>query len=211
MCPYEKCSTRSLVCTIVVAFYSAVATRGLPVKRFGEQSSLLFIARLYLQPSNPPNFTETSSNLCCAAMATTETMFTDRSDFDYDYETLRTTGLVLAIIMFVSGILIALILTHLAVKSQRQRFLRKLYRKCCSNGSKYSLTRTDSGYERSFLLYNFVNWMINKQGFGKASQFYRVFFGIHKELCEYYKDDHDSRCRIKHSNETELSPRYKCN
>lgn len=71
MCPYEKCSTRSLVCTIVVAFYSAVATRGLPVKRFGEQSSLLFIARLYLQPSNPPNFTETSSNLCCAAMATT--------------------------------------------------------------------------------------------------------------------------------------------
>ncbi|XP_008321729.1 FXYD domain containing ion transport regulator 7 isoform X2 [Cynoglossus semilaevis] len=108
MCPYEKCSTRSLVCTIVVAFYSAVATRGLPVKRFGEQSSLLFIARLYLQPSNPPNFTETSSNLCCAAMATTETMFTDRSDFDYDYETLRTTGLVLAIIMFVSGILIAL-------------------------------------------------------------------------------------------------------
>lgn len=91
------------------------------------------------------------------------------------------------------------------------QFLRKLYRKCCSNGSKYSLTRTDSGYERSFLLYNFVNWMINKQGFGKASQFYRVFFGIHKELCEYYKDDHDSRCRIKHSNETELSPRYKCN
>uniref|UniRef100_A0A3Q3MPZ9 FXYD domain-containing ion transport regulator n=1 Tax=Mastacembelus armatus TaxID=205130 RepID=A0A3Q3MPZ9_9TELE len=32
----------------------------------------------------------------------------DRSDFDYDYETLRTTGVILAIIMFVSGILIAL-------------------------------------------------------------------------------------------------------
>uniref|UniRef100_A0A8D0D7X8 FXYD domain-containing ion transport regulator n=1 Tax=Sander lucioperca TaxID=283035 RepID=A0A8D0D7X8_SANLU len=41
-------------------------------------------------------------------MATTETMFTDRSDFDYDYETLRTTGVVLAVVMFVSGILIAL-------------------------------------------------------------------------------------------------------
>ncbi|XP_069552326.1 FXYD domain containing ion transport regulator 7 [Brachyistius frenatus] len=41
-------------------------------------------------------------------MATTETMFPDQSDFDYDYETLRTTGVVLAVIMFVSGILIAL-------------------------------------------------------------------------------------------------------
>uniref|UniRef100_A0A8C2WIA6 FXYD domain-containing ion transport regulator n=1 Tax=Cyclopterus lumpus TaxID=8103 RepID=A0A8C2WIA6_CYCLU len=37
-----------------------------------------------------------------------ETMFPDRSDFEYDYETLRTTGVVLAAIMFVSGILIAL-------------------------------------------------------------------------------------------------------
>ncbi|XP_008299283.1 FXYD domain-containing ion transport regulator 7 [Stegastes partitus] len=41
-------------------------------------------------------------------MATTETMFPDQSDFDYDYETLRTTGVILAVIMFVSGILIAL-------------------------------------------------------------------------------------------------------
>ncbi|KAM8734522.1 uncharacterized protein AB9X84_023295 [Acanthopagrus schlegelii] len=41
-------------------------------------------------------------------MATTESMFPDRSDFDYDYETLRTTGVILAVIMFVSGILIAL-------------------------------------------------------------------------------------------------------
>uniref|UniRef100_A0AAQ4NTA7 FXYD domain-containing ion transport regulator n=1 Tax=Gasterosteus aculeatus aculeatus TaxID=481459 RepID=A0AAQ4NTA7_GASAC len=41
-------------------------------------------------------------------MATTETMFPDQSDFNYDYETLRTTGVVLAAIMFVSGILIAL-------------------------------------------------------------------------------------------------------
>ncbi|XP_042345565.1 uncharacterized protein LOC121945456 isoform X1 [Plectropomus leopardus] len=46
--------------------------------------------------------------LYCAAMATTETMFPDRSDFDYDYETLRTTGVVLAVVMFFSGIFIAL-------------------------------------------------------------------------------------------------------
>uniref|UniRef100_A0A673A930 FXYD domain-containing ion transport regulator n=1 Tax=Sphaeramia orbicularis TaxID=375764 RepID=A0A673A930_9TELE len=48
-----------------------------------------------------------------------ESMFPDRSDFDYDYETLRTTGVILAVIMFVSGILIAL--THLVPKFQRQR------------------------------------------------------------------------------------------
>ncbi|XP_075965301.1 uncharacterized protein LOC142969340 isoform X1 [Anarhichas minor] len=62
-------------------------------------------------------------------MATTESMFPDRSDFDYDYETLRTTGVVLAAIMCVSGIVIALIPAHLVPKSQRQRCLLKLYRK----------------------------------------------------------------------------------
>ncbi|XP_071325868.1 uncharacterized protein [Trachinotus anak] len=62
-------------------------------------------------------------------MATTESMFPDRSDFDYDYETLRTTGVILAVIMFVSGILIALIRAHLVPKFQRQRFPLKLYRK----------------------------------------------------------------------------------
>ncbi|KAG5855794.1 hypothetical protein ANANG_G00000380 [Anguilla anguilla] len=42
-------------------------------------------------------------------MATTGApMFVDQSDFDYDYETLRTTGVILAVVMFVSGILIAL-------------------------------------------------------------------------------------------------------
>uniref|UniRef100_A0A3Q1JAS9 FXYD domain-containing ion transport regulator n=1 Tax=Anabas testudineus TaxID=64144 RepID=A0A3Q1JAS9_ANATE len=48
-----------------------------------------------------------------------ETMFPDQSDFDYDYETLRTTGVILAVIMFVSGILIAL--THLVPKFQQKR------------------------------------------------------------------------------------------
>lgn len=60
-------------------------------------------------------------------MATTETMFPDRSDFDYDYETLRTTGVTLAVIMFVAGILIALSPAHLVPKFQRQRYLLKLY------------------------------------------------------------------------------------
>uniref|UniRef100_H3C5I2 FXYD domain-containing ion transport regulator n=1 Tax=Tetraodon nigroviridis TaxID=99883 RepID=H3C5I2_TETNG len=41
-------------------------------------------------------------------MATAETTFPDQSDLDYDYDTLRTTGVVLAAIMFVSGIVIAL-------------------------------------------------------------------------------------------------------
>ncbi|XP_047453596.1 phospholemman-like [Mugil cephalus] len=62
-------------------------------------------------------------------MATTESMFPDQSDFDYDYETLRTTGVILAVIMFVSGILIALTLTHLVPRFQRQRCLLQLYRK----------------------------------------------------------------------------------
>ncbi|KAG7475693.1 FXYD domain-containing ion transport regulator 7 [Solea senegalensis] len=61
-------------------------------------------------------------------MSTTETMFTDRSDFDYDYETLRTTGVVLAIIMFVSGILIA---------------LSKKFTKCVKSSSKSSSSATE--------------------------------------------------------------------
>ncbi|XP_043973469.1 uncharacterized protein LOC122831399 isoform X2 [Gambusia affinis] len=47
-------------------------------------------------------------HLCIAAMATAESVFPDQSDFHYDYETLRTTGVILAVVMFVSGILIAL-------------------------------------------------------------------------------------------------------
>ncbi|KAL2084458.1 hypothetical protein ACEWY4_019976 [Coilia grayii] len=42
-------------------------------------------------------------------MATTsEPIYPDQSPFDYDYDTLRTTGVILAVVMFVSGILIAL-------------------------------------------------------------------------------------------------------
>uniref|UniRef100_A0A3B5KJ53 FXYD domain-containing ion transport regulator n=1 Tax=Takifugu rubripes TaxID=31033 RepID=A0A3B5KJ53_TAKRU len=41
-------------------------------------------------------------------MATTETMFPDQSDFNYDYDTLRTTGVILAAIMSITGIVIAL-------------------------------------------------------------------------------------------------------
>uniref|UniRef100_A0AAY5K3W3 FXYD domain-containing ion transport regulator n=1 Tax=Esox lucius TaxID=8010 RepID=A0AAY5K3W3_ESOLU len=37
-----------------------------------------------------------------------ESMFPDQSDFEYDYETLRTTGVIIGVILFVSGILIAL-------------------------------------------------------------------------------------------------------
>uniref|UniRef100_A0A673Z5P3 FXYD domain-containing ion transport regulator n=1 Tax=Salmo trutta TaxID=8032 RepID=A0A673Z5P3_SALTR len=40
--------------------------------------------------------------------STRELMFHDQSDFEYDYETLRTTGVIIGVILFVSGILIAL-------------------------------------------------------------------------------------------------------
>ncbi|KAJ8332923.1 hypothetical protein SKAU_G00418190 [Synaphobranchus kaupii] len=64
-------------------------------------------------------------------MATTEeSMFVDQSDFEYDYETLRTTGVILAVIMFVTGILIAL--TRVRLKAhcyQRQKCLLRLYKK----------------------------------------------------------------------------------
>uniref|UniRef100_A0A673Z7D0 FXYD domain-containing ion transport regulator n=1 Tax=Salmo trutta TaxID=8032 RepID=A0A673Z7D0_SALTR len=50
-----------------------------------------------------------------------ELMFHDQSDFEYDYETLRTTGVIIGVILFVSGILIALTLIQQAPKYQRQR------------------------------------------------------------------------------------------
>ncbi|XP_062394688.1 FXYD domain containing ion transport regulator 7 isoform X2 [Sardina pilchardus] len=37
-----------------------------------------------------------------------ESNFPDQSAFHYDYDTLRTTGVILGVVMFVSGILIAL-------------------------------------------------------------------------------------------------------
>ncbi|KAK2844425.1 hypothetical protein Q5P01_011084 [Channa striata] len=49
-----------------------------------------------------------AGNVPVRAATSEETMFPDQSEFDYDYETLRTTGVILAVIMFVSGILIAL-------------------------------------------------------------------------------------------------------
>ncbi|XP_061808770.1 FXYD domain containing ion transport regulator 5 isoform X2 [Nerophis lumbriciformis] len=54
------------------------------------------------------HFTWRSSSTYTAAMGTTEAIFPEQRDFEYDEDTLRTTGMVLAIIMFVSGILIAL-------------------------------------------------------------------------------------------------------
>ncbi|XP_077455728.1 uncharacterized protein LOC144073617 isoform X1 [Stigmatopora argus] len=66
-------------------------------------------------------------HLCTATMATTEAMIPDHEDFEYDEETLRTTGLVLAIIMFVAGILIAL--NPLTVQYQRQMCPHQLFSK----------------------------------------------------------------------------------
>uniref|UniRef100_A0A8C7C252 FXYD domain-containing ion transport regulator n=1 Tax=Oncorhynchus kisutch TaxID=8019 RepID=A0A8C7C252_ONCKI len=57
-------------------------------------------------------------------LAHQELMFHDQSDFEYDYETLRTTGVIIGVILFVSGILIALTLIQQAPKYQRQRVSR---------------------------------------------------------------------------------------
>uniref|UniRef100_A0A3B3ZLZ7 FXYD domain-containing ion transport regulator n=1 Tax=Periophthalmus magnuspinnatus TaxID=409849 RepID=A0A3B3ZLZ7_9GOBI len=56
-----------------------------------------------------------------------ESMFPDRSDFDYDYETLRTTGLILAIVMFVSGILIALSKLKILFFTMMQMFWNNIF------------------------------------------------------------------------------------
>ncbi|XP_067304838.1 FXYD domain containing ion transport regulator 7 isoform X1 [Pseudorasbora parva] len=57
------------------------------------------------------------------AASTESYMPMDQSAFNYDYETLRTTGVILAVIMFVSGILIALNLVQWkALSHQRQKF-----------------------------------------------------------------------------------------
>ncbi|XP_059423792.1 FXYD domain containing ion transport regulator 6 like isoform X4 [Carassius carassius] len=50
-------------------------------------------------------------------------MYMDQSAFNYDYETLRTTGVILAVVMFVTGILIALNLVQWkALSHQRWKF-----------------------------------------------------------------------------------------
>uniref|UniRef100_A0A3P9L6Q6 FXYD domain-containing ion transport regulator n=1 Tax=Oryzias latipes TaxID=8090 RepID=A0A3P9L6Q6_ORYLA len=54
-------------------------------------------------------------------MATTEIMFPDQSDFEYDYETLRTTGVTLAVVLFVAGIFIALNPIPMVPKYQKQK------------------------------------------------------------------------------------------
>ncbi|XP_028837268.1 FXYD domain containing ion transport regulator 7 isoform X1 [Denticeps clupeoides] len=52
----------------------------------------------------------------------------DQSAFHYDYETLRTTGVILAVVMFVSGILIALSpVQWKGPRYQRQKFLLRPY------------------------------------------------------------------------------------
>uniref|UniRef100_A0A3P9H2I2 FXYD domain-containing ion transport regulator n=1 Tax=Oryzias latipes TaxID=8090 RepID=A0A3P9H2I2_ORYLA len=60
-------------------------------------------------------------------MATTEIMFPDQSDFEYDYETLRTTGVTLAVVLFVAGIFIALNPIPMVPKFQKQKFPLQLY------------------------------------------------------------------------------------
>ncbi|KAI5105821.1 FXYD domain containing ion transport regulator 7 isoform X1 [Silurus meridionalis] len=63
-------------------------------------------------------------------MATsTESAWADQSAFDYDYETVQTTGLILAVVMFVSGILIALsrVLWN-GFRPPKQRFPHSQYR-----------------------------------------------------------------------------------
>ncbi|KAK2910364.1 hypothetical protein Q8A73_008079 [Channa argus] len=89
---------------------------------------VLFIMGIALIVKRVTSIGTRAGNVPVQGETSEETMFPDRSDFDYDYETLRTTGVILAVVMFVSGILIALIPAHLVPKFQRQRYLLKLYR-----------------------------------------------------------------------------------
>ncbi|XP_041842769.1 FXYD domain containing ion transport regulator 7 [Melanotaenia boesemani] len=77
-------------------------------------------------------------------MATTESIFPDQSDFDYDYETLRTTGVILAVIMFVSGILIALSGVHPAdgmlLEWQNKKKDKLLFENSSSSGTQIPKT-----------------------------------------------------------------------
>ncbi|KAF7708163.1 FXYD domain containing ion transport regulator 7 isoform X2 [Silurus meridionalis] len=60
-------------------------------------------------------------------MATsTESAWADQSAFDYDYETVQTTGLILAVVMFVSGILIALSKKFKCSKSSKSSPMERL-------------------------------------------------------------------------------------
>ncbi|XP_051573878.1 FXYD domain-containing ion transport regulator 7-like isoform X2 [Myxocyprinus asiaticus] len=57
------------------------------------------------------------------AASTESYMHLDQSAFNYDYETLQTTGVILAMVMFVTGILIALNpVQWKALSHQRQKF-----------------------------------------------------------------------------------------
>ncbi|XP_052000492.1 FXYD domain containing ion transport regulator 7 isoform X2 [Xyrauchen texanus] len=63
------------------------------------------------------------------AASTESYMHLDQSAFNYDYETLQTTGVILAMIMFVSGILIALNpVQWKALSHQRQKFHLRQYK-----------------------------------------------------------------------------------
>ncbi|XP_052345896.1 phospholemman-like [Oncorhynchus keta] len=63
-----------------------------------------------------------------------ESILHDQSDFEYDYETLRTTGVIIGVILFVSGILIALTLIQQAPKYQRQMCHLQQYRRSIHGG-----------------------------------------------------------------------------
>ncbi|KAF4103230.1 FXYD domain containing ion transport regulator 7 isoform X1 [Onychostoma macrolepis] len=69
------------------------------------------------------------------ATSTESFMYTDQSAFHYDYETLQTTGVILAVVMFVAGILIALNLVQWKVLShQRQKFHLRQCKACGATG-----------------------------------------------------------------------------
>ncbi|XP_042628389.1 FXYD domain-containing ion transport regulator 7-like isoform X2 [Cyprinus carpio] len=60
-------------------------------------------------------------------------MYMDQSAFQYDYETLRTTGVILAVVMFVTGILIALNLVQWKALSHRKQKFH--LRQCKADGA----------------------------------------------------------------------------
>ncbi|XP_018601065.1 FXYD domain containing ion transport regulator 7 isoform X1 [Scleropages formosus] len=67
-------------------------------------------------------------------MATTaaQSAYMDQSAFHYDYESLRTTGVILAVVMFVAGILIAL--TQVPLRAPSQQRQKCPLRRCDESG-----------------------------------------------------------------------------
>ncbi|XP_057196100.1 FXYD domain-containing ion transport regulator 7-like isoform X1 [Triplophysa rosa] len=105
-----------------------------------------------------------------AAPTTESYAYLDQSAFYYDYETLRTTGVILGVVMFVAGILIALKVQWKALSHQKQKFhLRQCKEDACvrlggpfrrGNAQTHKVTYRNVEESRTYLT-SFCNLSLN--------------------------------------------------